>query len=91
MPKYVIEREMPGGGQLSAEELRGASQNSVDVLTEMGPQIQWVESYVTGDKIYCVYIAQNEDLVRQHAQQAGFPANKISAVAAVINPTTAEG
>ena len=91
MPKYVIEREMPGVGQLSAEELRGASQNSVDVLTEMGPQIQWVESYVTGDKIYCVYIAQNEDLVRQHAQQAGFPANKISAVAAVINPITAEG
>ena len=91
MPKYVIEREMPGVGQLSAEELRGASQNSVDVLTEMGPQIQWVESYVTDDKIYCVYIAQNEDLVRQHAQQAGFPANKISKVAAVINPITAEG
>ena len=91
MPKYVIEREMPGVGQLSAEELRGASQNSCGVLTEMGPQIQWVQSYVTDNKIYCVYIAQNEDLVRQHAQQAGFPANKVSAVAAVIDPTTAEG
>jgi hypothetical protein len=91
MPKYVIEREMPGAGQLSAEELRGASRNSCGVLTEMGPQIQWVQSYVTGDKIYCVYIAQNEELVRQHAQQAGFPANKISAVAVVIDPTTAEG
>jgi hypothetical protein len=90
MPKYVIEREMPGVGQLSSEELRGASQNSNGVLAEMGPQIQWVESYVTGDKIYCVYIAQNEDLVRQHAQQAGFPANRVSAVVAVINPTTAE-
>lgn len=91
MPKYVIEREMPGVGQLSPEELRGASQNSVGVLAEMGPKIQWVESYVTGDKIYCVYIAQNEDQVRQHAQQAGFPANSISTVATVINPTTAEG
>jgi hypothetical protein len=90
MPKYVIEREMPGVGQLSSEELRGASQNSNGVLAEMGPQIQWVESYVTGDKIYCIYIAQNEDLVRQHAQQAGFPANRVSAVVAVINPTTAE-
>ncbi len=91
MPKYVIEREMPGVGQLSAEELIGASQNSCGVLTEMGPQIQWVQSYVTDDKIYCVYIAQNEDQVRQHTQQTGFPANKISAVAAVIDPTTAEG
>ncbi len=90
MPKYVIEREMPGVGQLSSEELRGASQNSNGVLAEMGPQIQWVESYITGDKIYCVYIAQNEDFVRQHAQQAGFPANRVSAVVAVINPTTAE-
>ena len=89
MPRYVIEREMPGVGQLSPEELRGASQNSNGVLAVMGPQIQWVESFVTGDKIYCVYIAQNEDQVRQHAQQAGFPANKISAVAAIINPTTA--
>ncbi len=91
MPKYVIEREMPGVGQLSAAELQGASQNSCSVLTEMGPQIQWVQSYVTDDKIYCVYIAQNEKLVRQHAQQAGFPANKISAVTTLIDPTTAEG
>jgi len=90
MPKYVIEREMPEVGKLSAMELRGASINSCGVLTEMGPQIQWVESYVTDDKIYCVYIAQNEDQVRQHALQAGFPANRISAVVAVINPTTAE-
>ena len=90
MPKYIIEREMPEVGQLSAEELREASANSCSVLTEMGPQIQWVESYVTGDKIYCVYIAQNEEFVRQHAQQAGFPANRVSAVVAVINPTTAE-
>ena len=90
MPKYVIEREMPGVGQLSAEELVGASQNSCGVLTEMGPQIQWVQSYVTGDKIYCVYVAQNEEQVLQHAQQAGFPANKISAVAVMIDPTTAE-
>ena len=90
MPRYVIEREMPGVGQLSPEELRGASQNSNGVLAEMGPQIQWVESFVTGDKIYCVYIAQNEELVRRHARQAGFPANSVSAVVAIINPTTAE-
>lgn len=91
MPKYIIEREMPGAAQLSAEELRGASQNSCGVLTEMGSQIQWVQSYVTGDKIYCVYIAQNEEQVRQHAQQTGLPANKISAIAGIIDPTTAEG
>lgn len=91
MPKFVIEREMPGVGNLTAEELQGASQVSCGVLTDMGPQIQWVESYVTGDKIYCVYIAQDEDQVRVHAQQAGFPANSISAVAAVISPITAEG
>ncbi|MCB9103331.1 MAG: DUF4242 domain-containing protein [Anaerolineales bacterium] len=91
MPKYVIEREMPGAGQLSAEELRGAAQNSCAVLQELGPQIQWVQSYVTDDKIYCVYIAQNENLVRQHAQQAGFPANRVSEVKTIIDPTTAEG
>ena len=91
MPKYVIEREMPGVGQLSAEELRCASLNSCGILTEMGPQIQWVESYVTDDKLYGIFIAQNEGLVRQHAHQAGFPANNISAVAAIIDPTTAEG
>lgn len=91
MPRFVIEREMPGVGQLSAQELQGASQKSCAVLGELGPQIQWLQSYVTGDKIYCVYIAPNEEIVRQHAQQSGFPANKISAVVAVIDPTTAEG
>ena len=91
MQKYVIEREMPGVGQLSVEELRGASINSNSVLAEMGPQIQWVHSYVTGDKIYCVYIAESAELVRQHAQQAGFPANKVSAVSSIIDPITAEG
>jgi hypothetical protein len=91
MPKFVIEREMPGAGSLSAQELQGASQNSCDVLQELGPQIQWVQSYVTGDKIYCVYIAPGEDLVMQHAQQAGFPANSVSEVKAIIDPTTAEG
>lgn len=91
MPRYVIEREMPGVGKLSAEELRDASINSNGVLAEMGPQIQWVESFVTGDKIYCVYVAENEALVREHAQQAGFPANSVSAVITMISPTTAEG
>jgi hypothetical protein len=91
MPKYVIEREMPGVGQLSAEELRVASQNSNGILAEMRPEIQWVESYVTDDKIYGIFIAQSEDVIRQHALQAGFPAHAVSAVVAVINPTTAEG
>ena len=91
MPKYVIEREMPGVGLLTAQELRTVSQNSRGVLEVMGPQIQWVESYITGDKIYDIYIAQNEGLLRQHALQAGFPANAIAAVTAIINPTTAEG
>ena len=91
MAKYVIERDLPGAGNLSAEELKGASQVSCQVLTEMGPQIQWVQSYVTDDKIYCVYIAPTEEAVRQHAQQAGFPANRISEVRAIIDPTTAEG
>lgn len=90
MPKYVIEREIPGAGDLSAEELQGISQTSCNVLTEMGPQIQWVQSQVTDDKIYCTYIAPNEDMVRQHAEQGGFPANKISQVHSVIDPTTAE-
>lgn len=90
MPKYVIEREIPGAGDLSAEELQGISQTSCNVLTEMGPQIQWVQSQVTDDKIYCTYIAPNEDMVRQHAEQGGFPANKISQVHAIIDPTTAE-
>jgi hypothetical protein len=90
MPKYVIEREIPGAGNLSAEELKGISQKSCGVLDQLGPQIQWLQSYVTGDKIYCVYIAPNEQMVREHAQQGGFPANRVSAVKAVIDPTTAE-
>ncbi len=90
MPKYVIERELPGAGSLSAEELRGISQTSCNVLNSMGPQIQWVQSQVTDHKIYCTYIAPNEEMVRQHAEQGGFPANKISEVRSVIDPTTAE-
>ena len=90
MPKYVIEREIPGAGKLSAEELSGISQKSCGVLSDLGPQIQWVESYVTDDKIYCVYIAANEALVRDHAAQGGFPANSVAEVRNVIDPTTAE-
>lgn len=90
MPKYVIEREMPGAGKLTAEELKGASQTSCGVLEKMGPQIQWVQSYVTDDKVYCVYIAPNEKMIREHAEQAGIPANSISSVATIIDPTTAE-
>jgi hypothetical protein len=91
MPRYVIEREIPGAGKLSAEELQGISQKSCGVLQEMGAQIQWEVSYVTDDKIYCVYIAANEEMVREHAQKGGFPANRISLVKSVIDPTTAEG
>ncbi len=91
MPKYVIEREIPGAGKLSAQELQAISQKSCGVLNQMGPQIQWVHSYVTDDKIYCVYIAPNEEMVREHARQGGFPANRVSAVRSVIDPTTAEG
>jgi hypothetical protein len=90
MPKFIIEREMPGVGQASAAELQGASQTSCDVLRAMGPDIQWVESYVTGDKIYCVYVAANEDMIREHARQGGFPANRISRIERMIDPTTAE-
>ena len=90
MPRYVIERELPGAGALSAEQLIGISQKSCSVLNQMGPTIQWVHSYVTGDKIYCVYVAPNEDMVRKHAQQGGFPANCISRVRTIIDPTTAE-
>ena len=90
MPKYVIEREIPGAGQLSPQELKGISQKSCGVLSSMGPQIQWVESFVTGDKVYCVYIAPNEALVREHARQGGFPANRVSEVTTMIDPTTAE-
>lgn len=91
MPKYVIERELPGVGDLSDEQLQGISQKSCGVLSLLGTQIQWVESFVTGDKIYCVYIAPNEELIREHARQGGFPANRISEVRARIDPTTAEG
>jgi hypothetical protein len=90
MPKFVIEREIAGAGNLSGEELQGISQTSCKVLGEMGPQIQWVESYVTDDKIYCVYIAPNEQMVRDHASQGGFPANQVSEVRTIIDPTTAE-
>ena len=90
MPKYVIEREIPGAGQLSPQQLQAISQKSCGVLNNLGPQIQWVHSYVTADKIYCVYIAPNEDLVRKHASQGGFPANRISEVKSVIDPTTSE-
>lgn len=90
MPKFVIEREIPGAGDLSSQELQGISQTSCGVLSEMGPQIQWVESYVTDDKIYCVYIAPDEQMVRDHASQGGFPANKVSEVRNIIDPTTAE-
>jgi len=90
MPKYVIEREIPGAGKLSAEQLKAISQTSCGVLSNMGPQIQWVNSYVTADKIYCVYIAPNEQMVREHALQGGFPANAVSQVCTVIDPTTAE-
>ena len=90
MPKYVIEREIPGAGSLSPQDLQGISQKSCTVLQNLGPQIQWVESYVTADKIYCVYIAPSEDMIRAHAQQGGFPANRISEIKSVIDPTTAE-
>ncbi len=90
MPKYVIERDLPGAGSLSAEELQGVSQKSCDVLQKMGPDIQWVQSYVTDDKIYCVYVAPDEGKIREHAEQGGFPANRVSRVRTVIDPTTAE-
>ncbi len=90
MPKYVIEREIPGAGKWPAQELQAISQKSCSVLNQMGPQIQWVQSYVTDDKIYCVYVAPNEEMVREHARQGGFPANRVSAIKSVIDPTTAE-
>lgn len=91
MPKYVIEREIPGAGDLTAEDLQGISQKSCGVLQGLGPQIQWVESYVTADKIYCIYIAPNAEMVAEHAKQGGFPANSIAEVKTVISPVTAEG
>ena len=90
MPKFVIEREVPGAGSLTDAQLRELSQKSVSVLKELGPQIQWLHSYVTGDKVYCVYLAPDEAVVREHAQRGGFPANRISAVRRMIDPTTAE-
>ena len=90
MPKFVIERDLPGAGGLSSEQLQAIAQKSCGVLREMGPQIQWVQSYVTDDKIYCIYIAPDEDAVRKHAQQGGFPANRISRIRSVIDPTTSE-
>jgi hypothetical protein len=90
MPKFVIERDIPEAGKLSPQQLQAISQKSCGVLREMGPRIQWIQSHVTDDRIYCVYIAPDEDTVRQHAQQGGFPANRISRIRAVIDPTTAE-
>jgi Nickel responsive protein SCO4226-like len=91
MPKYVIERELPGAGALPPETITAIAQKSCGVLTNMGPQIQWLQSYVTGDKIYCIYIAPNEEMVREHARQGGFPANSVAEVKMIIDPTTAEG
>jgi len=90
MPKYIIEREIPGAGELSAQELQGISQKSCGILNKLGSQIQWLESYVTDNKIYCVYIAPNEEMVREHAKQGGFPADRVSEVKSIIDPTTAE-
>jgi hypothetical protein len=91
MPKYVIEREIPGAGKLSKADLQAISQKSCGVLSAMGPKIQWVESYVTDDKIYCIYIAPDEATIREHATQGGFPANRVSRIATMIDPSTAEG
>lgn len=91
MPKYIIEREIPGIGKMSEQELQAISQKSCDVLKGMGPQTQWVESYVTDDKLYCVYYAPNEQAVREHAKRGGFPANRVGQVGRMIDPTTAEG
>ena len=90
MPKYLIEREFPGAGNMSPQELHAVAQKSCGVLQNQGPRIQWLHSYVTGDKIYCVYIAPNEEMIREHASQGGFPANRISEINTIIDPTTAE-
>ena len=90
MPKYLIERELPGAGKLSQQQLQAISQKSCSVLRSLGPQIEWVHSYVTGDKIYCIYNAPSEELIRQHAKQGGFPANRISEIKTMIDPSTAE-
>lgn len=91
MPKYIIERNIAGAGELSAQELQAISVRSCEVLGEMGPSIQWIQSFVTGDRIYCTYIAPNEKLVREHARRGGFPADQVMAIHTVIDPTTAEG
>jgi len=90
MPKFVIERSLPGAGKLTADQLQGISQKSCSVLNELGPEIQWVQSYVTADKIYCIYIAPNAEIVREHAKRGGFPADSVEEVKTVIDPTTAE-
>lgn len=90
MPKYIIERDIPNAGALSPQDLQGISQKSCSVLHEMGPRIQWLQSYVTGNKVYCVYIAPDEASIREHAEKGGFPANRISEIKTVIDPTTAE-
>lgn len=90
MPKYVIEREIPGAGKLTAEELKGISEASCNVLRKMGSEIQWLHSYVAEDKVYCVYVAPNEEMVREHARLGGFPANSVSRVSTIIDPVTAE-
>jgi hypothetical protein len=90
MPHYLIEREIPGAGQLSPEELRGIARTSCSILNRLGPDIQWVQSYVTGDKVYCVYIAPNEEMVRRHAAEGGFPANRIAEIRSIIDPTSGE-
>jgi hypothetical protein len=91
MPKFVIERELPGAGRMTPQELKAIAQKSNGVLERLGPQIQWVESYVTDDKIYCVYVAPNAELIKRHAQEGGFPANKISQIRSAVDPTTGEG
>lgn len=90
MPKFIIERDIPGAGKLTPQELQAISQKSCGVLHKLGPQVQWLQSFVTGDKVYCVYIAPHEEAVREHARQGGFPANRVSQVTSVIDPTTAE-
>ena len=90
MPKYIIERDIPGAGQLTAGDLQGIAQKSCGVLRDMGPRIQWLESFVTADKVYCIYIADNEQAIRRHAEQGGFPANRIEEIKTIIDPTTGD-
>lgn len=90
MPKYIIERDIPGAGKLTPTELRGIAQKSCCILRDMGPQIQWLHSYVTGDKVYCIYIADSEQAIREHASQGGFPANRIEEIKTIIDPTTGD-